>query len=420
MVRYHFKDRYQSVTEVLQALESLSDRRYLSQPVIQARPINSKAIAKVESSETVQKSSQVILPEPRKISLKLSPSSPAETEDKAVSSSYSASLASSANLQLTPANIYKPFLKSRLPLVAGIAYIFVIIVTGYFYFVHRQSYLQAQTTLAQVEELKTTKNYNECIQQAEAFPADYVDLQAQAQRLFRECKLAQTEIKLNRAKELADQSRLKDAIALAAEIETDTNTYAQAQQLITQWSEKIFQVANDKYRQGNFKEAIAIATAIPVDSFLHAQAQTAIEQWQEELKKNETYLQAAQKALEERRWQNAIDTAKKVSKTSYWQKQTKPIIQKAQTNTTVSQPAVSQRANQPSSRSISHLSRPVATPSTTPLRESKPLPTQNRSRSTPPYTKLDTISVPPRSQSVPARPRSTPPYTKLDTLRKKQ
>ncbi len=454
MVRYHFKDRYQSATEVLQALESLADRRYTTQPVADNRQIKPEVVFAIEPSGILQKPSQAeALPELTKASLKLSsiplpqaqkkvtpipkitaappsariPVSPSPRQSSVANLNRNdmsliapdASLAPSANLKLNYANLFKPLHKHRLPLAAGIAYVLVCIVTGYFYLVHKQSYLQTQEALAQIEALKATGKYRECVQQAETFPADYLDLHAKAQTLLQECKGTEAESKLAQGRKLAEQSRFKEAIALAAEVPTDTDIYSEAQQLMTQWSGKIFQIASDKYRQGNFQEAIAIATAIPADSSFHAKARAAIEQWHEELKKNETYLQAAQKALNERRWQNAIDTAKKVSQTTYWQKQAKPIIQKARANTTAAKTSVSRRTYEPTSQSIPTHSKSVSTPRSLPssLRKLAPLPASIRSKSSPPYTKLDTLSVPPRPKSVPARSKSSPPYTKLDTLR---
>jgi serine/threonine-protein kinase len=420
MVRYHFKDRYQSVTEVLQALESLANRRYSTQPVSDNRQIKLEAVSEGELSGILGKPSEAgVLPEPTKVSLKLSSIPLSQAQKKVSSVSSAASSAPSADLKLNRAKLFKPLHKSRLPIAAGIAYVLVCIVIGYFYLVHRQSYWQAQAALAQIEALKATAKYQECVQQAQTFPADYSDLHAKAQTLLQECRRAEAEIKLAEARKLAEQSRFKEAIALAAEVGADTDIYSEAQQLVTQWSEQIFQIASNKSRQGNFKEAVAIATAIPADSSFHAKARAAIEQWNEELKKNETYLQAAQKALNERRWQKAIDTAKKVSQTTYWQKQTKPIIQKARAKTTAPNTSVSRKTYEPPSKSIPNHSRSVSTPSRIPAsyRKLDPLPAPTRSKSSPPYTKLDTLSTPNRPKSVPARSRSSPPYSKLDTLR---
>jgi len=420
MVRYHFKDRYQSATEVLQALESLANRRYTTQPISDNRQIKSEIVSEGESSRIVQKpSEEELLSEPTKVSLKLSSIPLPQPQKKVSLVSPDASLAPSADLRLNQANLLKPLHKSRLPIAVGIGYLLVSIVTGYFYLFHKQSYSQTREALARVEVLKTSEKYSECVQQAETFPTDYSDLHAKAQTLLDECRRTEAKIKLARAKKLAEQSRLKDAIALAAEVPTDTDIYSEAQQLISQWSAKIFQIASDKYRQGNFKDAIAIAATIPTDSSFHTKARAAIEQWNEDLKKNEAYLEAAQKALNERRWQKAIDTAKKVSQTTYWQKQTKPIIQKARANTAAAQTSVSKKTYEPPSRSIPTYSRETSTPRTLPssLRKSAPLPVPTRSKSSPPYTKLDTLSTPNRPKSVPARSKKSPPYTKLDTLR---
>ena len=328
-----------------------------------------------------------------------------------------------------PSSEIVPFYKSRLLIGGGIASVLVILVAGYM--THRQSYLQAQGALEQIEALKRAEKYHECLQQARTFPKNHSNLHTEVQTHLHQCRQGQAQGQLAEAKELAEQRRFKDAIALAAKVPKDTDSYSLAQQLMTQWSEKIFQIANNKYRQGNFKEAVAIAGAVSADSPLATKMQAAIGQWTEEWNKDETHLQAAQKALDERHWKDAINAAKEVSQTDYWQKQTEPIIQKAEAKIAAAQAAASRAAAsraagssktyQPRSRSAS--SRRFRSASSRRFRS-----TPSRSKSAPPRVRSApprvrsassrSRSAPPRViRSVPSHSRSAPPYRKLDKLR---
>jgi serine/threonine-protein kinase len=471
MVRYHFKDRYQSATEVLQALQPLGDPYTLirstsgtrqASPEVAPKPElretrvslglerpeaelretkvaldlkqpSSEAVPKAELQETkvslgierpeaelretkvslgIERPDAEAVPETKlretKVALGLGqPSSEiaSEKEEKVSLVSPAGSLTPSKDLELSHAPIFALLNKSRLLIAAAIASVLVSIFAGYTYMTYRQSYSQAQEALEQIGVLKAAEKYKECLQQARTFPKDHSDLYAEVETLLHECQQGQAEEYLTEAKKLAEQSRLKDAIALAVQVPTDMDIHSEAVKLMSQWSEKIFQIASNKYQEGNLKEAVAIAGAVPSDSPLIPRVQAAIQQWNEEWKQNELHLQAAQKALDERRWQDAINTAKKVSNTAYWQKQSEPIIQKAEAEIAAAQAATSRRTYKPRSSSTSSRS------SSTSPRSS---PTSPRSSSTSPRSS----STSPRSSST--SPRSSPArpyYTKLDKIR---
>ena len=341
------------------------------------------------------------------------------------------------NSGLSHANTFAPLYKYRLLIGAGIASVLVIIFAGYT--THRQSYLQTQKALEQIEALRRSEKYNECVQQAQTFPENHSDLYTEVQSHLEQCRQGQAQGQLAEAKELAEQRRFKDAIALAAKVPADTDSYSSAQQLMTQWSENIFQIASNKYQQGNLKEAVAIADAVPADSPLNAKIQAAIGRWSEEWNKDETNLQAAQKALDERHWQDAINAVKKVSQTEYWQKQTEPIIQKAEAEIASTQAVATKKTYQPRSRRVSSRRSRTASyrrrrsrtasyrrrRSRTASSSSKPAPSLSKpapssSKPAPPSSRpAPTISrsAPPISRPAPTSSRSAPPYRKFDTLR---
>ena len=471
MVCYHFKERYQSITEVLQALKLLGNQDKLIQSTLDTRkaspevtvepnlqeakvsldinPWNLEAIPKFDLRETkvslgMKHSDAEAIPEPElgktkvaldikqptskvavepelretNVSLNIDPwnleaaSEPKLQEKKVVPKlgkltselaseqtkkrrivSPASSLAPSKDLELDRPSIFVHLNKYRPFIGIGIVSVLVSIFAGYTYMNHRQSYLQAQKALEQIEVLKTTEKYQGCVQQARTFPKDYSDLQAKAATLLHECKQGQAARQLAEAKKLADQERFKEAIALATQVSTDTDVYSEAQQFISQWSEKIFQVARHKYQEGNLEEATAIAKTVPKKSPLAAKIQATIKRWNQEWEQNQTNLQAAQEALDERRWQDAIDTAEKVSSTEYWQKQSEPIIKKAKAEIAATKTPIPaskktysapRKTYKPSSSSYTRKSFPKRKPipSTAPFPISRPGSTSVRSTPT--------------------------------------
>lgn len=79
------------------------------------------------------------------------------------------------------------------------------------------------------------------------------------------------------------------------------------------------------------ENAIAIVKAVPESSPLGAEVQPTIKQWQADWEQNQTHIEAAQKGLDEKRWQDAINEAKKVKNNPYWLDQSKELITQAET-----------------------------------------------------------------------------------------
>lgn len=69
------------------------------------------------------------------------------------------------------------------------------------------------------------------------------------------------------------------AIEKVRQIQPGQPGYAQAQQLIGQWSQQIMMLAESRASRGQVRDAIAAAYLVPSDSPLHSSAQTAIARW---------------------------------------------------------------------------------------------------------------------------------------------
>lgn len=349
MVRYHFKDRYQSTRDVLEALQPLVEQHSLVQP-------NSEKVSSSVESEPKRREQKkdsdikTLIPAIAEVITKISPKT---TKIESKIKQLTSALELKTKIQKTKFNALIPvaklkshnlisLTKSQMILGTGIMSAAIGIVTGYQYM--NNLHLQAEQALAHIEKLQAQEKYQECWQEALVFSEYHSYLQAIAANLREQCSQSQAQVQLAQAEKLAAQSRLKDAIALAAHIPQDTDIYAEAQQLVAQWSEQIFQIASNKYQEGNLQEAIAIAKSVPANHPVAKQVATTIPHWQKTWQQNQTHLQTAQQKLAQRRWQEAINAAQQLSNTDYWQKQSQPIIRRAKAEIIAAQNAAQQAA----------------------------------------------------------------------------
>ena len=490
MVRYHFRERYQSSTEVLQDLKSFVDQD-------SSIPITSETFFESKSSETkvflgINSPDSEVVSEAELENTKIAPelnqpsselpsfgelqqtedslemdswglwSSPAVSKTKirktrkSIGINYSdlsgvsevgkekitlsikqpntrvinhtakklslfsaaVSLASALYLKLSHSSFLVSFNKSRLLLGTGIVFSLLGFYASAEYIRHQQSYSMAQQDLEQIESLKLAKKYEQCVQLALVFPQNLPHFKVELNNLVHDCY----EGHLNKAKKLAEQSRLQEAIALAIQIPQDMNVYLEAQQLISAWSEKIFQIASNKYHEGNLEEALAIAGAIPTESSLITKLEVTVEQWNKNWQKNQTYLHTAQKDLDRQNWQDAINEAKKVKDNDFWQQKSQEIIQQAEAEIAAAQTTVINTDNSgsssvapsnstsPGSSSNSSVSNSIppsssAYPRYRPIKPSSSIPPRYSSIS-PPSSTLPNYDSIPSSNSNSSSPRS--------------
>jgi serine/threonine-protein kinase len=201
---------------------------------------------------------------------------------------------------------------------------------------------------------------------------------------------------------LAADRKFYAAIAAASHIPQGAILYQDAQQLVDQWSDSILKIADNTYRSGKLNDAIAIAEAIPETSLVYQKSQGAIKQWNGEWQKNNSYLKAAQTALDAGQWQNAITEAKKVIDTPYWQEKIKPITQKAESKIATAKTVVPRQTRRVIRRSTVSATRPVTR-----------IATRTRIRTTPrPVTRIATKTrirrTTPRPVATRTRTRATP------------
>ena len=199
---------------------------------------------------------------------------------------------------------------------AGIA-IAITVTAGYIYLRSQPSETEI---LVQVRALQAKAKYAECITKAKTVTGS--SLYVKAQELLNQCQLGQ-------AKKLAAEGRLAHAIVAASTITKNSPLYSAAQVLSNQWSKRMITLATEQLQAGKLDTAIAIAQAIPATSPVYQQAQLAISQWQKDWQLAQTQFSIAQKALDQGRWQVAIDGSNRLPNISFWKEKIKPVVQKA-------------------------------------------------------------------------------------------
>ncbi len=284
MVRYHFKDRYETATAALAEVQQLA-------PLYLPTEINLESLRVAQPQYSKAPHNLVLQNKPSQHSSSTSVIAPTLPVSAKASSNSPALLANA----VVPTTIFSPLKprslsSSRRPyyITIGATIGAALVALGASYAIYWQPRLKLEQTLEQVENLKATGKYSECILRAATIPQSS-SLYTDAQNVLYECKLTE-------AKRLATNADFKAAIALVSSLPKDTNTYKETRQLIAQWSNSILGLATGKYQAGKLSEAIAIAKDIPTTSSVYQKAQATIKQWQAPKAKNDSYLQAAKSA----------------------------------------------------------------------------------------------------------------------------
>lgn len=383
MVRYHFKNRYQSAAEAFQALlivhpHQQEHREFDTEiPILQSRPLRLRAVS-VQPSQEKRSSQDVVLISATRLSstpVNSTPSSASAAIRPDPSRLLAASTSSTTQptvlsplkpqtLQLSQNIIPSHSLETQIDLKehaaipvihnqhylrigAAITAVLMSVVAGYnIYWQPRPN----EKSLEQIETLRAAGKYEKCVNQAATIPQNS-HLYTTAQALVHECQLAQ-------AKKFAAAHNFKAAIAEASKIPQADVYHQEAQQLINQWSETVLEIARNEYESGKLNEAIAITNAIPATSRIYPQTQAAIKHWQGEWQENTSYLKAAQTALNEGKWQNALSFSHQVTDTPYWKQRLEPIIQKAKSKVAESKTTVTKQPIQSAQQSVGNATIP--------------------------------------------------------------
>ena len=271
---------------------------------------------------------------------------------------------------------------------------------GGWVFQSRKAWVKAEHSLIEAQTFQAERAYESCIISVESVPRRYVQLYETARELAGVCWLSQAET-------FAADQRLKDAIATAQKITPEMSAHSSAQKKIAEWTNGIFQIAINNYNVGKYESAKAIMLSIPEKSSLQASVKETLDSWETEWEKNNSVIAAAQKAIEEKKWQVTIDKVEKVTLSSkkpsesnpYWKEKIQPLLTQAKAGleTEAEQRRIAAAKAAPAAAAAAPtVSTPAATPQYSP-------PAQSRQNSPAPTRSVPAYSPPRYNPPAPAR-----------------
>ncbi len=87
--------------------------------------------------------------------------------------------------------------------------------------------------------------------------------------------------------------------------------------------------ATEEYQSGDLKEAIALAKSIPSNSNVYPEAKATIEEWEQQWQVAAEKYQLAEQALHDNRWTDLFSAAAQVPDILYWQTKTEKLVEQA-------------------------------------------------------------------------------------------
>ena len=89
--------------------------------------------------------------------------------------------------------------------------------------------------------------------------------------------------------------------------------------------------ATEEFQSGDLDRAVALMRSIPDSSKVYLEAQNTIDEWENEWKIAAKQYQAAQTALNQKKWSEAIQAANLIPDILYWQSKSDKLVEKAKT-----------------------------------------------------------------------------------------
>ncbi len=309
MVRYHYKNRYQSADEALNDLSkyfSLNDFSYLNVP--QPPTIN---------------------PNYEDNSSHLNINSPPVKE----LNDDSQSLLTSTSSQPEDKNSWLDWFKTPLGSTVTTAMIIGLLAMVGAYMLSekekKDKLAQQQTFLNDLKTLEAEGDFEGCFNKIEETiekqtPEDKHLITNESKAYSSKCRLGQAQKHINNGED-------GEALSILAGIDQELGKieYQQAEKMINNLSRKIFNEAQNLYEeQGDFEGAREKINLI-TDRQNREKVRKKLKQWEDNYKQNTYYQREAEKDLLYENCQEVINTASKMGGTNYWRLEGKQLVDKA-------------------------------------------------------------------------------------------
>lgn len=182
-----------------------------------------------------------------------------------------------------------------------------------------------------VRDLESAGKYEECIREAAKVPQTapfFLTAQIHAQN----CHIHFANAQIEQAQQQEARGEVPQAIAELSLVSADSPSYSKAQQLMRQWSERIWGTAQSYYWQpaDQLNPALAIAETIPPQSPIYEPIQTQIQQWKQLWAENQQFWLTAQQALALNQLEQAMTAAQQIKDHPYWTPRRNAMIQEIQ------------------------------------------------------------------------------------------
>jgi serine/threonine protein kinase, bacterial len=356
MVRYHFKDRYQSAQEILVALDRIptstpktslfkfgnkSSKSKMYTPTMQVNSAQFSELAattpqEIESATSNQNSQNFLansslLPD-NSSSHNLSSSSISSLKQRSPNNSSQVNSSVQSNPQPQRAN----WLKSPVLITTGTAIFIGVAAMGGMQLLNQQNEQKLSKNrtdnLQLLNSLDREQKYSECYQMVTTSDSNstFNSLTPNEKANW------QAQCGLGMANQKAETLDFTGALAIAASLPQNIKNQETASQIktnIEQWSNETLEKATSLYeKEGKLKEALEQIQTIPQNTTAKTKASTLLATWKQENAANQKILAQSQKYLAQELWQNAVTEASKLtnSSTDYWQQQGRDLVSQAQ------------------------------------------------------------------------------------------
>lgn len=364
MVKYHFKDRYQSAKEILTILERIAPEAFLntsstsnkSKMYTPTRQVNSAQFSQLAATsqskteaansswqKTTQNSKNQLdsqqniqnntLPPNNLSSIKLPSREISQVEPKSQLTNPP-----QVNSSVQPNTYTYPqkasWFKSPAVIAAGSAIILGAAAMGGMYFLNQQNAQKLSNNQAEsiknLTSLYQEQKYSQCYEIIAAPDNNTLNSLPSEEKLN-----WQAQCGLGMARQEAETLNFPQALAIASSLPPVKNTEiaSQIKTSIEEWSNETLQTATSLYeKEGKLKEALEYIQVIPQNTTAKAEATKLLAIWKQENSTNQKILAQSQKYLAEKRWQNALNEANKLTNSpiDYWQQQGRDIVSQAQ------------------------------------------------------------------------------------------
>jgi serine/threonine protein kinase, bacterial len=265
MVKYHFNSRFKDAQQALDKLQELT-------------PTPPNPNTDTHKNPTTQ---QTVVAAPAKDT----------TQDNAAAPSQ------------TPKN-YQPWLIATGITIAAIG---TLLSTHY-----GINQTQKATISGSIDQLNQSHQFDACISQAENAILKMPELQPELQQKVDKCRNNKGKDQLEKAKQYHEKGQYLEAVELITQIDKSTDSQAEVQSLLVQWSVQIVENATKLYDQGkipDFKKAITMLSQLPKSSPKYEHAQKLIREWQGAEKENQEHMESGYQALQKNRFDAASSAA---------------------------------------------------------------------------------------------------------------